>query len=272
MEEIPCEIVYRNGLDHTVPDCLSRTNRPQIDLKLNNDDDHFESRILAVDVISNDEWNERIRVAQKDDKAKRFAVEQLQENHEVRMGRFKRYKNVHLEKGILMQGKQIVGPMTLHFEIVAANHKEVGHSGTARTIGVVAQNYCWSGMHSYIEDFCAHCQICIKNKCSKTPKEPLQPYTLDELQPRNIIAFDVATLPWATQYRYFLVIVDLFSKYCELAPTKDQHAQTIEKVLLDFWIHRHGCPNIAVSDQAHNIDGNVVRDLCTKWGIEKCHS
>ena len=65
------------------------------------------------------------------------------------------------------------------------------------------------------------------------------------------------------------MIVDLFSKYCELAPVKDQHARTIEKVLLDFWIHRHGCPNIAVSDQAHNIDGNVVRNLCTKWGIEK---
>ena len=121
LEEIPYEIAYRNGLDHTVPDCLSRTNRPQIDLKLNNDDDHFESRILAVDVISNDEWNERIRVAQKDDEAIRFAIEQLQQNHEVRMGRFKRYKNVHLEKGILMQG---VVPVTLRFEIVAPTTKK----------------------------------------------------------------------------------------------------------------------------------------------------
>ena len=63
-------------------------------------------------------------------------------------------------------------------------------------------------------------------------KEPLRPYTLEELKPRSVIAFDIATLPWATnQYRYFLVVVDLFSKYCEATPLRDQLAQTIEKAL-----------------------------------------
>jgi hypothetical protein len=83
----------------------------------------------------------------------------------------------------------------------------------------------------------------------------------------------VATLPWATnQYRYFLVMVDLFSKYCEATPLKDQMALTIEKALVDSWIHRHGRPDIAVSDQAKNVDGQVVNDLCNKLGIQKRRS
>ena len=128
-------------------------------------------------------------------------------------------------------------------------------------------------MHSYVEDFCAHCETCLKNKGGRVSKEPLQPYTLDELKPRSVIAFDIATLPWATnQYRYFLVIVDLFSKYCEAVPMKDQLAVTIEKALLDSWVHRHGRPDIAVSDQAKNVDGQVVNDLREKLGIEKRHS
>ncbi len=53
---------------------------------------------------------------------------------------------------------------------------------------------------------------------------------------------------------------------------KDQHATTIEKALLDQWIHRHGRPHIAISDQGKNIDGQVVNDLCKKLGIEKRRS
>ena len=105
-------------------------------------------------------------------------------------------------------------------------------------------------MHSYVEDFCAHCETCLTNKGGRLSKEPLQPYTLDELKPRTVIAFDFATLPWATnQYRYFLVIVDLFSKHCEAAPLKNQLAETIEKALLDSWIHRHGRPDNALPRQ-----------------------
>ena len=96
---------------------------------------------------------------------------------------------------------------------------------------------------------------------------------MEDLKPRSVIAFDVATLPWATnQYRYLLIIVDLFSKYCEAVPLKDQTAPTIEKTLLDSWILRHGRPNIAVSDQAKNVDGQVVTELCQNLGIKKRHS
>ena len=38
------------------------------------------------------------------------------------------------------------------------------------------------------------------------------------------------------------------------------------------WIHRHGRPDIAVSDQAKNVDGKVVHDLCQRLGIAKRHS
>ena len=271
LENIPYQIAYRNGLDHTVPDCLSRATNATSDSFISNEEEHFENRIFAVKTP--DPWLQRVAEAQEDDEAIKNAIQQLQSQQKVNTGRFKRMRNLHIEKGILMQGKRIVVPLSLRYEIVEDCHKSVGHAGSSRTIGVVAENYLWTGMHTYIEDFCAHCETCLENKGGKPTKEPLQPYSLDDLTPRNVIAFDVATLPWAThQHRYFLVIVDLFSKYCEAVPMKNQVAETIEKSLLDSWIHRHGKPKIAVSDQAKNVDGKVVTDLCDKLGIEKRHS
>ena len=40
---------------------------------------------------------------------------------------------------------------------------------------------------------CNYCNNCLRNKPKHTAKEELEPYELDDLRPRNIIAFDVDT-------------------------------------------------------------------------------
>ena len=43
-----------------------------------------------------------------------------------------------------------------------------------------------------------------------------------------MVAFDIATLPWSRDgFRYVLIMVDLFSKYIEAVPMKDQTAQSV---------------------------------------------
>ena len=53
---------------------------------------------------------------------------------------------------------------------------------------------------------------------------------------------------------------------------KNQEARTIKDALINQWIYRYGNPKIAVSDQAKNIDGEVVNALRTELGIEKRRS
>ena len=43
-------------------------------------------------------------------------------------------------------------------------------------------------------------------------------------------------------------------------------------MILDAWVHRHGRPNIAVSDQARNVDGEVMNELYEQLGIKKRRS
>ena len=73
-------------------------------------------------------------------------------------------------------------------------------------------------------------------------------------------------------YRYFLLIGDLFSKYINAISLRDQCAESITQALCKEWILIHGLPNFLLSDQGSNIDGNIVREVCEKFGIEKRRS
>ena len=73
-------------------------------------------------------------------------------------------------------------------------------------------------------------------------------------------------------HRYFFILVDGFSKFTELIPMPNQEATTIAHAIATGWIYRHGLPRIMISDQAPNVDGDKIKDLLAKFGIEKRHS
>jgi hypothetical protein len=64
----------------------------------------------------------------------------------------------------------------------------------------------------------------------------------------------------------------VFSRFVELVPLKDQMAHSIKRALVSGWFLRHGIPEALLSDQAHNMDGNVVRQLCDDLKIAKLRS
>ena len=73
LEHIPYQIVYRNGLDHTVPDCLSRASNAKHDAEICDEEEHFENRIFAI--RSSDPWLKRVAEAQKEDEAVNSAIQ-----------------------------------------------------------------------------------------------------------------------------------------------------------------------------------------------------
>ena len=85
---------------------------------------------------------------------------------------------------------------------------------------------------------------------------------------------DVGTLPWADgEYRYFLLVVDLFSHLVETIPLRDQTAKSIVNAFLGGWVYRgHGVPIILVTDQGKNVDGAAIHELCQELGIQKRHT
>ena len=74
-------------------------------------------------------------------------------------------------------------------------------------------------------------------------------------------------------YRYFLLIVELFSHYAEAIPLKYQTSMSIVNALMEGWVYRgYGVPNIMLTDQGKNVDGLAVHELCFDLGITKRHT
>ena len=65
---------------------------------------------------------------------------------------------------------------------------------------------------------------------------------------------------------------DLFSKYVDAVPMKNQKAETVTDAIWTKWISIHGCPRFILSDQGTNVNGETIKELCGKFNIEKRHS
>ena len=92
--------------------------------------------------------------------------------------------------------------------------------------------------------------------------------------PGEAIAMDIGTLPWSDDigngYRYFLLMVDLFTRHVELQPLKDQEASSILGAFEQGWIYRgHGMPRIVLTDKGANMNGSTFRKFCQNAGVNK---
>lgn len=124
-------------------------------------------------------------------------------------------------------------------------------------------------MKHYHNRFVTSCISCQVTKVDhRPPKAPLIPIS-ESYTPMKFITMDIQYIPGDDKgYKYILLIGDLFSKYIETVALKYQLSSTIADALYKKWMLRHGCPQFLLSDQASNVDGNVVRVICDRHKIQ----
>lgn len=269
LEELNYKVVYRRGSDNAAADCLSRCDVP-VDPEVQDDEKFFDSKLYRI--VGNDELIEKLRVQQDSDYAIDDAKQQLEKDGAVSRGKFRNWDRLSLDDHILLRGRKIVLPDSMRREVVTAVHASK-HGGVKATTQDVSTNYCGTGLQGVIDAVVSSCEICQRNKRSYDLKVPMEIFSSDYSKCRMAVAFDVATLPWSDdKYRYFLVIVDLFARYVELVPMKDQKGPTVATAFYEGWILKHGVPVALLSDQGPSMDRDVIRDLCAKYNIKKLHS
>ena len=69
-------------------------------------------------------------------------------------------------------------------------------------------------------------------------------------------------------YRYFLLMVDLFTRYVGVQPLRDQEADTLLNAFQQGCVYRgHGIPSIILTDNGANLDGRVFKEFCARHTI-----
>ena len=137
-------------------------------------------------------------------------------------------------------------------------------------VSLVNKQYTTYGYNLYPKNVCAACITCAKHNSQGHIKPrrgafPTQPY------PFHTIHMDFIELSTCQQYKYCLVIIDAFSKWVEIIPTKHPDAITVAKALCKRIIPTFGIPQIIRSDNGSHFVNDVVKKMSTCLKMDLKH-
>lgn len=162
----------------------------------------------------------------------------------------------------------IILPNSLRASGISSVHDEAGHQGADRTYQLALKRFYWPGMAEDISSYVANCERCVLGKTR--PKGTDYCKSIIASRPLEIVAIDFTVLERDRRgFENVLVMTDVFTKFTQAVPLRDQRASTAARALIEHWITRFGVPERLHSDQGRNFESKLIQDLCRLYGIVK---
>lgn len=151
-----------------------------------------------------------------------------------------KYRNdIFLEDGILFLNDRVMVPLNLRQEMLEQLHQS--HFGISKTKSRAHELLYWPNMNEQIENIISKCHICQVNQ-SQNIKEPMVQSKLPNL-PFTKVTCDILEY----SQKYYLVLIDYYSKWIELINLKNKNSTSI----IDAWLEifsRFGFPKTLLAD------------------------
>jgi len=145
-----------------------------------------------------------------------------------------------------------------------------GHVGITRTFRRIATLYYWTTLWTDVVNFIQQCVPCQTEKVRRrTPAAHEERFTAPTI-PFHTIAMDyIGPLPQSEDFRYALVIIDMFTRYAIAIPVIAADAHTTASVFLTEVYCRFGAPNVILTDQGSHFVSKFLQELWTRLSIDK---
>ncbi|XP_038116866.1 uncharacterized protein K02A2.6-like [Culex quinquefasciatus] len=172
---------------------------------------------------------------------------------------FARRDSLYLAQKVLMYSDRIVIPKKLQKKVLEQLHR--GHPGIDRMRSLARTLVYWPNIDDQISALVRACQECAsvakadtKTKLQSwpTPEKPWQRVHADFAGPINDT--------------YFLLVVDSFSKWPEIIPTKRTTTAATISILRKIFA-RFGNPEVMVTDNGPQLTSDTFEQFCESNGI-----
>ena len=154
-------------------------------------------------------------------------------------------------------------------------HRDAGHQGQARTLALTQERFWWPTLVEDCKAMIRGCQHCcaFEGAIPKALLCPIRVYAPLELMHIDFMSIEMdMELNKPPGVKNVLVITDHFMRYAMAFVTKDQTAKTVARVLYEWFIAIFGAPAKLLSDRGANFTSRLVEELCSVFGIQKCHT
>ena len=164
--------------------------------------------------------------------------------------------------------RQLILPMNLIDRVLEAVHDQAGHQPAEKTVMLAIARCFWPTMLADVTAYCDNCQRCTYAKAGKKVQPKMG--TLHAKKPLEVLAMDFTVLERSSSgLENVRVLTDVFTKFPQAIPTRDQKATTVAQVLVKEVFVRFGVPHRLHSDQGRHFKSNIVQELCKLYGFEK---
>lgn len=147
-------------------------------------------------------------------------------------------------------------------------HDEHDHVGVDKTLDLIKNHFWFPSMNSFVQKYISHCLVCITHK--RVPRAPNQLIHSWEKPsaPFEVIHADaLGPLPQSNGYKYVLIVIDAFSKFCLLYPMFGQDANELKQHFTNV-IALFGTPKLVVADRGRMFQSSVFANFVTEIGID----
>ena len=164
----------------------------------------------------------------------------------------------------------------INYEKIKSVHGGVlGHLGVNKTIQAILKNHKkWPSIKKDVRLFIKSCYACQKMSQHKNTSI-INPFTLATIEPMQRVYIDTIgpinsdhqTIEANDNYNYVLVIIDAFSRFIQIYPTKTTSAQDGLYPFIQ-WISNFGVPSEITTDNGTQFANQLIEQFCDVANID----
>ncbi|KAK7604676.1 hypothetical protein V9T40_005862 [Parthenolecanium corni] len=183
-----------------------------------------------------------MKTLQRRDPEIRKAVREQSKNVEL-IGDICYYKNRDGHSRIYL-------PQCFRNEVIKLYHERYTHPGVKKTIQIIRRHYDWPHSRDKIIDYCRNCMDCRRNKAiNYTPTGTFKSIVANK--PLELLSVDIFGPITRTDDKNskIIVIMDVFTKFCELYAIPDSSMKTCSDKIEEF-MTKYGKAEAILTDRA----------------------
>ena len=186
------------------------------------------------------------------------------------------FGKLSLKDGVLLRKtvkyQQIILPKDFHQIVYQELHEKMGHLGVEKVVDLAQQRFYWPKMAENIKHYVqSKCRCIVSKKPNVPERAPLTP--IEAQYPFQMISIDYTELEKCKgNYRYGLVVIDHFTRFCQFYATRNKSARAAADKLFNEFVLQFGLPERIHHDQGREFNNKLFTELHRFTGIKSSNT